>query len=199
MLKKNYKKVEKLNRFLNKLKSLRRKGLKPIIIKVLENVTEQEAFDEEIRLIAIYGRADKNLGPLTNMTDGGEGAVGLVWTKESKENLKKAMDIIWENKIYTTEDRAKIANYTKKSWIKRKEFQNKEEEILNPNISFCCEICQKEIHDIKFLEIEERLKKFNKFICKSNCANKLIYLVNRDMFIINKISVFYCIDKLRRC
>ena len=48
-------------------------GLEPIIVKILEDVTEREALDKEIEEIAYYGRFDKGLGPLTNMTDGGDG------------------------------------------------------------------------------------------------------------------------------
>ena len=47
-------------------------GLEPIIVKVMEGVDEQTARAEEIRLIAFHGRADKGLGSLTNMTDGGD-------------------------------------------------------------------------------------------------------------------------------
>lgn len=57
-------------------------GLEPKIVKVLENVNEEQAKIEEIRLISYYGRADKGLGSLTNLTDGGEGAknsMGKKW------------------------------------------------------------------------------------------------------------------------
>jgi len=36
---------------------------------------EKLAFAEEMRLIAMYGRSDMGLGPLTNLTDGGEGVI----------------------------------------------------------------------------------------------------------------------------
>ncbi len=38
---------------------------------------EVDAFNEEIRLIKLYGRADLKLGLLTNLTDGGEGTVNV--------------------------------------------------------------------------------------------------------------------------
>ena len=52
-------------------------GLEPIIEKVMEGVDEQTAKTEEIRLIAHHGRADKGLGSLTNMTDGGDGGATI--------------------------------------------------------------------------------------------------------------------------
>ena len=50
-----------------------RAGLEPKIKKVMEGVDEKTSKAEEIRLIAHHGRADKGLGPLTNLTDGGDG------------------------------------------------------------------------------------------------------------------------------
>ena len=55
------------------MKSLYNKGLEPIIIKIKENLTEQESFDEEIRQIWVTGRKDLNMGPLLNRTWGGVG------------------------------------------------------------------------------------------------------------------------------
>ena len=56
----------------NTIKKIQRNDEEVIFVKMLENVNKQTAVDEEIEMIAYYGRADKGLGPLANMTDGGE-------------------------------------------------------------------------------------------------------------------------------
>ena len=75
----------------NTIKEIQRAGLEVIIVKILENVDKQTAIDKEIESIALYGRRDKGTGILTNMTDGGEGNIGGVWTNESREKLSKSM------------------------------------------------------------------------------------------------------------
>ena len=56
---------------------------------IKENLTDQEARDLEIFLIAKYGRKDLGTGILRNMTDGGDGSAGRVATKEMKDKLSK--------------------------------------------------------------------------------------------------------------
>ena len=59
--------------------------------KVLENVDEGLAFREEGRLILEIGSADLNTGPLCNMTDGGDGSSGLIYTEEMKKARSERM------------------------------------------------------------------------------------------------------------
>lgn len=75
--------------FLSKLKSLHNKGLSPIIIKIRENITEREAFDEEIRLIWVIGRKDLDMGSLLNRTWGGDGNSGRILSEEEKKVLSE--------------------------------------------------------------------------------------------------------------
>jgi hypothetical protein len=104
---------------LNKIRKILKVGRKPIIVKVLENIDEQTAFDNEIESIAEIGRADLGLGPLTNLTDGGEGVSGRIMSDEEKKlrsqiltgikkpprtdehnkNLGNAVSEAWQNKL----------------------------------------------------------------------------------------------------
>lgn len=62
----------------NTIRKIQRNGIEPIIVKVLEGVDGQSAFDKEIELIWVIGRADMKMGSLTNMSWGGEGSDGRV-------------------------------------------------------------------------------------------------------------------------
>lgn len=63
---------------------------------VLETSDEETAFAEEIRLIRIIGRADLRLGPLCNLTDGGEGTSGRVQSDEEKAARSEHHQSIWD-------------------------------------------------------------------------------------------------------
>lgn len=52
------------------------------IVKVREDLTNEEACETEMRFIVAIGRADLDGGPLVNLTDGGEGAPGYRHTPE---------------------------------------------------------------------------------------------------------------------
>lgn len=55
------------------------------IVRVRDGITEAEAFETEIALIAAIGR--KPNGPLVNLTDGGDGAKGLRHTPEFRAQV----------------------------------------------------------------------------------------------------------------
>lgn len=61
------------NNILEKIHSL---NLTVTSIKFKDDMTEDEAFLLEYQLIKKIGRLDKGLGPLSNLTDGGEGGSG---------------------------------------------------------------------------------------------------------------------------
>jgi hypothetical protein len=64
-----------------------------VVTVMVRSLTLQEACDLEIKMIAFYGRQipnpkNKNYGCLINLTDGGEGGNGRIWTEEQKEYHK---------------------------------------------------------------------------------------------------------------
>jgi hypothetical protein len=79
------------NRYkINKIKKLINQNKLPVIKRVENNLNEKKAFELERKLISLIGRKDLNLGPLTNLTDGGEGLSGYKHTEEWKrENSKR--------------------------------------------------------------------------------------------------------------
>lgn len=71
-----------------KIASIINEGLYPIVIKLYNNITEEESFVREIELIKLIGRLDQNNGPLTNMTDGGDGTSGRIDTIKDIERKR---------------------------------------------------------------------------------------------------------------
>lgn len=75
-------------------------------VKILhENLTENEALDIEKRLITEYGRLDKDTGCLINLTDGGEGVSGLIYTLEMK---KRIFNDDWKRAILRGAEKRKL-------------------------------------------------------------------------------------------
>lgn len=72
--------------FHNKLLQMVNRGITPIWKILLDNLTEGEAFAEEMRLIAFFGRRSQQTGCLYNLTDGGEGNCGGPGNTLSREH-----------------------------------------------------------------------------------------------------------------
>lgn len=71
-----------------RIKNILSCGVEPIIIKVYENLTEDESKKIEIDLISRIGRRDLKKGPLTNLTDGGDFKPDTSGEKNSMYGLK---------------------------------------------------------------------------------------------------------------
>ncbi len=64
---------------------------KQIEIDILfDGLTWEQACQKEIEFIKLYGRWDKGLGTLVNLTDGGDGMVGFIMSEDQKQKIAKA-------------------------------------------------------------------------------------------------------------
>lgn len=78
-------------------------------------LTEEQAFEKEKELILFHGRIDLGNGLLANMTDGGEGHSGMIYTKEQLDNRSAYMKKHWKDpeKRALWVDRIKSGKYFK--------------------------------------------------------------------------------------
>ncbi len=98
---KDFHKYEKLDKKDNSHKArkirniFKETGKDPIVQKIDRFLSEEDAFKREIEIISMIGRQNYG-GPLCNMTDGGEGAVGRVQTEEEKEKRRRSRALFLE-------------------------------------------------------------------------------------------------------
>lgn len=77
------------NKFLKK--KILKIGIDNVQIKFLhKDLTEDVAIQFEIFYIGLYGRRDLGLGTLCNLSDGGEGSSGYIFSEESKRKMSLA-------------------------------------------------------------------------------------------------------------
>ena len=78
-------------------------------VKIIENnLSEDEALKKEIYWIKEIGRADLNLGPLVNLTDGGEGFRGI-HTEETKKKISLNNAKGFKGKTHSEESKKKMS------------------------------------------------------------------------------------------
>ena len=75
------------------------------IVFVLNNLTEEQAFQNEMDFISWYGRVDLNNGILRNLTDGGEGVSGAIRSEETKRKISESK----KGKTHSEESKRKIS------------------------------------------------------------------------------------------
>jgi len=88
---KNNKKSYKCNKIR---KILKETSKEPIILKIKENISFEEANNLEEFLIKLIGRCNIGTGPLTNLTDGGKGTKGFESAFKGKIHSEKTRKLI---------------------------------------------------------------------------------------------------------
>jgi hypothetical protein len=92
-----------------------------IDIEILfDGLSFEEAKIKEIEFIKLYGRIDTNTGILSNMTDGGDGTINKIYTKEYREKLSIAA-----KKRQPQPQLQKIIEYRKTKFVFTPEIRNK--------------------------------------------------------------------------
>jgi hypothetical protein len=85
--------------------NIAKKGYKVQIL--FDDLSWQKACEKEKELIAIYGRVDNKTGILCNMTDGGDGNNGLIFTEEHR----KKISIAGKGRVVSEEAKLKLSIY----------------------------------------------------------------------------------------
>jgi hypothetical protein len=84
---------------------------------LFDSITWEEACLKEKEFILLYGRIDSNTGVLCNMTNGGDGVVGFLFTDEIKEKISKSITGIKRS----DETRKKISQNSKRKRLTQEE------------------------------------------------------------------------------
>ena len=84
---------------------------------LFDSITWEEACVKEKEFILLYGRIDSNTGVLCNMTNGGDGVVGFLFTDEIKEKISKSITGIKRS----DETRKKISQNSKRKRLTQEE------------------------------------------------------------------------------
>lgn len=84
------------------------------------NISWEEACKKEIEFINLYGRKDLGKGTLANLTDGGEGALNGIISKEHKNKIAESN----KRRVFTDEQRKKMSIRMIER-LKDSEFRNK--------------------------------------------------------------------------
>lgn len=92
------------------------------IVFILTNLTEEQAFRNEIDFISWYGRVDLNNGILRNLTDGGDGVSGLILSEEQKRKNREAR----KGKTNSEESKRKTRESMEKYWQNADENRRKQ-------------------------------------------------------------------------
>jgi hypothetical protein len=153
------------------LKKIYDAGLSPIVVKVFERITNEESCNIEVDMIKIIGKRCDNKGPLSNLTDGGEG--GDVWKNHPDiENYKKNMSkaISGERngmygrslEFYPSHKASAAGNHwNKKKWSKERKDAAKNSRPKNWSATAKKVTVKFDEKELNFISIKEACKELN--------------------------------------
>jgi hypothetical protein len=147
---------------INTINKILRYGKEPIIFKIEENLSNNKVNELEKFYIKLIGRADNGLGPLTNRTDGGEGACGY---KQSKEHINKR--VIKRKNTYNDNPNILINSAKKHS-----EFNNKNPEIVKKAIEKGQKTLKENSEIMKNAVIKQKQTKLERYNDENYCNSK---------------------------
>lgn len=143
-----------------KLRKILKDGYEPIVIKIIDNVSEDVSLKIECELINLMGRINIRTGILTNMTDGGDGVSGRLITDEFKENQSKLMKEYYSENPIPNDVKDKISETLLNMKITRSEETKRK--IGNANRGRVFSDKYKE--QIKILRVGPKLTHRNKYV-----------------------------------
>jgi len=122
-------KSNKKSKLVNLNKHLIEVGLVPHyqILEYFED--EVDANNREMELISEIGREDLNQGPLFNLTNGGEGKSGIIWSKEAREAVS-----IHRKKYFSSLSKKQLKEHGQRS-LKNRDPENVKEGVRKGAIS----------------------------------------------------------------
>lgn len=94
------------DRATSKQRTIPKPSNSSFIVYVQEGLTEQEAFSLEKYCIALYGRIDRGTGILRNLSDGGDGPSGVIFSEERRSQIAESS----RGRAHPLEVRRKIAD-----------------------------------------------------------------------------------------
>jgi len=146
---------------VNKILSILGKGLKPIQIKLFENLTEEKSLEKEKEVVSTIGRMDCKKGPLTNLTDGGEHCVhwnDLSIEKQEELRIKRSINMK-ENNLMFDKEIAKRNGYARRGQIRSEEWKKEMSDKVKNSINY-----RKKVKHLEICQYDDKLNLLNIFI-----------------------------------
>jgi predicted XRE-type DNA-binding protein len=86
-----YKEINNRNDdFIDTINEIKKLGLKPIVFKLYENLSEEQSFELEKKSINEIGRLELGTGYLINKTSGGQGNSGLIFSDDHRRKISES-------------------------------------------------------------------------------------------------------------